>query len=117
MSYTINFYDSGTSGRSSSDTCGIQILYTPEAPQPSALPNSTPQPLKAAISRYRRRWSKDRRKYPRSGGGRGLSPPAPPLLSVPGSGGWPTAWHDCGGGSPSRVIISHSIVHELDLDD
>jgi hypothetical protein len=51
----INFYDSGTSGRSSSDACGIQILYTPEAPQPSALPNSTPQPLKAAISRYRRR--------------------------------------------------------------
>jgi hypothetical protein len=76
MSYTINFYDSGTSGRSSSDTCGIQILYTPEAPQPSALPNSTPQPLKAAISRYRRWWSKDRRKYPRSGGGSGIAAPA-----------------------------------------
>lgn len=46
VSYTINFYDSGTSGKSSSDTFGIRIVYTPVAPQPSALPNSTPQLLK-----------------------------------------------------------------------
>ena len=55
VSYTINFYDSGKSGKSLSDTCGIRIVYTPVAPQPSALPNSTLQPLKGAISRYRRR--------------------------------------------------------------
>ena len=114
MSYTINFYDSGKSGKSSSDTLGIRIIYTPVAAQPSALPNSTPQPLKGAISRYRRRWSKDRRKYPRSGGGSGIAAPAC-AAECAGSGGWPTAWHDCGGGSPSRAIISHSIVREQTL--
>ena len=46
VSYTINFYDSGKSGKSSGDTFGIRIVYTPVAPQPSTLPNSTPQPLK-----------------------------------------------------------------------
>ena len=39
VSYTINFYDSGNSGKSSSDTFGIQIVYTPVAPQPSVLPD------------------------------------------------------------------------------
>jgi hypothetical protein len=53
--YTINFYDSGNFGQSSSDNCGIRVVYTPVTPQPSALPNSTPQPLKRTISRYRRR--------------------------------------------------------------
>ena len=46
VSYTINFYDSGKSGKSSTDTFGIRIVYTPVAPQPSALPNATPQLLK-----------------------------------------------------------------------
>jgi hypothetical protein len=53
--YTINFYDSGNFGQSSNDSRGIRIVYTPVAPQPRALPNSTPQPLKRAISGYRRR--------------------------------------------------------------
>lgn len=42
----INFCDSGKSGKSSTDTFGIRIVYTPVAPQPGALPNSTPQLLK-----------------------------------------------------------------------
>jgi len=46
VSYTINFYDSGKSGKPSADTFGIRIVYTPVAPQPSVLPNSTPQLLK-----------------------------------------------------------------------
>jgi hypothetical protein len=46
VSYTINFYDSDKSGKSPSDTFGIRIVYTPVAPQPNALPNSTPQLLK-----------------------------------------------------------------------
>jgi hypothetical protein len=46
VSYTINFYDSGKSGKSSTDTFGIRIVYTPVSPQPSTLPNSTPQVLK-----------------------------------------------------------------------
>lgn len=46
MSYTINVYDSGKSGKSSSDTFGIRIVYTAVASQPSALPNATPQLLK-----------------------------------------------------------------------
>lgn len=46
VSYTINFYDSGKSGKSSTDTFGIRIVYTPVAPQPSVLPNATPQLLK-----------------------------------------------------------------------
>jgi hypothetical protein len=46
VSYTINFYDGGKCGKSSTDSYGIRILYTPVAPQPSALPNSTPQLLK-----------------------------------------------------------------------
>ena len=46
VSYTINFYDNGKSGKSSSDTFGIRIVYTPVTPQPSALPNATPQLLK-----------------------------------------------------------------------
>ena len=33
VSYTINFHDSGTSGKSPSDTFGIQIVYMPLAPQ------------------------------------------------------------------------------------
>ena len=37
VSYTINFYDSGKSGKSSSDTFGIRIVYTPVAPQPALL--------------------------------------------------------------------------------
>jgi len=39
VSYTINFYDSGKSGKSSSDTFGIRIVYTPVAPQPVATPD------------------------------------------------------------------------------
>jgi hypothetical protein len=46
VSYTITFYDSGTSGKSPTDTFGIRIVYTPVAPQPNTLPNSTPQLLK-----------------------------------------------------------------------
>ena len=46
VSYTINFYDSGKSGKSSSDTFGIRIVYTSVAPQSSVLPNSTAQLLK-----------------------------------------------------------------------
>jgi hypothetical protein len=46
VSYTINFYDSGASGKSLTDTFGIRVVYIPVAPQPSTLPNSTPQLLK-----------------------------------------------------------------------
>ena len=46
VSYTINFYDSGTSGKSSTDSFGIRSVYTPVAPQPSTLPNTAPQLLK-----------------------------------------------------------------------
>lgn len=46
VNFTINFYDSGTSGKSSTDTFGINIQYKPVSPQPSNLPNSTPQLLK-----------------------------------------------------------------------
>lgn len=44
--FTINFYDSGKSGKSSTDTLGIRIVYSPVAPQPGTLPNSPPQLLK-----------------------------------------------------------------------
>ncbi len=46
VSFTINFYDSGKSGKNSGDTFGVNIQYTPVPPQPSSLPNSSPQPLK-----------------------------------------------------------------------
>jgi hypothetical protein len=46
VSFTTNFYDSGKSGKSSTDTFGIRIVYTPVPPQPSSLPNSAPQLLK-----------------------------------------------------------------------
>jgi hypothetical protein len=46
VSYTINFYDSGKTGKSSTDSFGIRIVYTPVVPQPSTLPNTTPQQLK-----------------------------------------------------------------------
>ena len=54
VGYTINFYDSGKSGKSSADTFGIRIVYTPVAPQPSTLPNSTPQLLQGGTSRFRK---------------------------------------------------------------
>lgn len=34
VSYTISFYDSDKSSKSSSDTFGIRIVYTSVAPQP-----------------------------------------------------------------------------------
>jgi hypothetical protein len=46
VSFTANFYDSGKNGKASTDTFGIRIAYTPVAPQPGTLPNSTPQLLK-----------------------------------------------------------------------
>ena len=51
VSFTINFYNSGQNGKgkksTDSDTFGINIQYTPVSPpQPNALPNSDPQPLK-----------------------------------------------------------------------
>lgn len=46
VSYTINVYDSGKTGKASTDSFGIRIVYTPVAPQPSTLPNATPQQLK-----------------------------------------------------------------------
>jgi hypothetical protein len=46
VTYTINVSDGGKPSKSSSDTFGIRIVYTPVTPQPSTLPNSTPQPLK-----------------------------------------------------------------------
>jgi hypothetical protein len=36
------------SGNASSATFGIRIVYTPVAPQPSMLPNATPQLLKGS---------------------------------------------------------------------
>ena len=46
VAFTISFYDSGKSGKSSTDKFGINIVYSPAAPQPGTLPNSTPQLLK-----------------------------------------------------------------------
>jgi CSLREA domain-containing protein len=46
VAYTINFYDSGKSGKSSTDAFGINIQYTPIPPQPNSLPNSSPVTLK-----------------------------------------------------------------------
>jgi hypothetical protein len=46
VSFTAKFYDSGKNGKASTDTFGIRIAYTPVAPQPGTLPNSTPQLLK-----------------------------------------------------------------------
>jgi hypothetical protein len=46
VAFTINFYDSGKSGKSSTDSFGINIEYSPVPPQPANLPNSTPQQLK-----------------------------------------------------------------------
>jgi len=46
VSFTINFYDSGKTGKSSTDSFGINIQFTPVPPQPSTLPNSTPIVLK-----------------------------------------------------------------------
>lgn len=44
VNFTISFFDGGTSKKV--DTFGINIQYKPVSPQPSTLPNSTPQPLK-----------------------------------------------------------------------
>lgn len=46
VGFTINFYDSGISGKSSTDAFGINIQYKPLPPQPATLPNSTPIQLK-----------------------------------------------------------------------
>jgi len=46
VSFTINFYDSGKTGKSSTDAFGINIQYTPVPPQPATLPNSSPTVLK-----------------------------------------------------------------------
>jgi len=53
VSFTVNFYDSGQTGKgkgkkssTDSDTFGIDIQYVPVSPQPNSLPNSDPQPLK-----------------------------------------------------------------------
>jgi len=46
VSFTINFFDSGKTGKSSTDSFGINIQYTPISPQPASLPNSTPIVLK-----------------------------------------------------------------------
>ena len=47
VAYTINFYDSGTNGKASTDRFGINIQYKPVSPpQPSNFPNSAPITLK-----------------------------------------------------------------------
>jgi len=44
--YTISFAATGPDGRTTPGAFGIEIDYTPVAPQPSALPNSAPQSLR-----------------------------------------------------------------------
>jgi hypothetical protein len=40
VNFTINFYDSGKTGKQSTDSFAINIQYIPVSPQPSNLPNS-----------------------------------------------------------------------------
>ena len=47
VNFTYKFFDSGLGGTPPPDTFGINIVYTPVAPQPATLPNSAPQLLKA----------------------------------------------------------------------
>ena len=46
VAFTINFFDSGKTGKSSTDSFGINIQYTSVSPQPGSLPNSSSQLLK-----------------------------------------------------------------------
>jgi hypothetical protein len=46
VNFTINFFDSGKSGKSSTDAFGIKIQYTPVSPLPNNLPNSSSTQLK-----------------------------------------------------------------------
>ena len=46
VAFTMTFTDVGSGGKNSTDTMGVSIQYTPVSPEPSTMPNSSPQPLK-----------------------------------------------------------------------
>jgi hypothetical protein len=54
VAFTANFFDSGKTGKASTDSFTINIQYTPAPPQPGNLPNSnTLQVLKGGDIRVK----------------------------------------------------------------